>query len=340
MFTTTLASNAPFPLYVVCQQRFGFSPTTLTYVFSSYAVGVIVVPVPVLVLVGRLSDQIGRRRVIIPALILLATGPLLFGILVQYAPWPLRLPFVVEVALVTATVTLTRTVPETVKRGPSVRWRVQKPAVPRPIRRAFVAATLALAVSWGVGALYAALSPSIDLQLLRVRSHAAAGAVLAAFFGLGGVAQTLFRAWPARSRWSPELAHSQAAWRSSHVASPTAQWRSSSPGRFSLVPVAGWTSWGAWPCSTRSVRRSGGLRSSPPTTSLVTSRCPSPSSGGRSRALGLQRASEIFTAMVVAVSTVFVGSTMMLPSEPVPRLSDDGLGDPRLERSKNERGSG
>jgi len=243
MFTTTLASNAPFPLYVVCQQRFGFSPTTLTYVFSSYAVGVIVV----LVLVGRLSDQIGRRRVIIPALILLATGPLLFGILVQYAPWPLRLPFVVEVALVTATVTLTRTVPETVKRGPSVRWRVQKPAVPRPIRRAFVAATLALAVSWGVGALYAALSPSIDLQLLRVRSHAAAGAVLAAFFGLGGVAQTLFRAWPARSRWSPELAHSQAAWRSSHVASPTAQWRSSSPGRFSLVPVAGWTSWGAWP---------------------------------------------------------------------------------------------
>ena len=62
--------------------------------------------------------------------------------------------------------------------------------------------------------------------------------------------------------------------------------------------------------------------------------------GGRSRALGLQRASEIFTAMVVAVSTVFVGSTMMLPSEPLPRLSDDGLGDPRLERSKNERGSG
>ena len=62
--------------------------------------------------------------------------------------------------------------------------------------------------------------------------------------------------------------------------------------------------------------------------------------GGGSRALGSQRASEIFTAMVVAVSTVFVGSTMMLPSEPLPRLSDDGLGDPRLERSKNERGSG
>jgi hypothetical protein len=48
----------------------------------------------------------------------------------------------------------------------------------------------------------------------------------------------------------------------------------------------------------------------------------------------------MFTAMIVAVSTVFVGSTMMLPSDPLPRLSDDGLGDPRLERSKNERGSG
>jgi len=76
MFTTTLASNAPFPLYVVCQQRFGFSPTTLTYVFSSYAVGVI----GVLVLVGRLSDQIGRRRVIIPALILLGASCALFAV--------------------------------------------------------------------------------------------------------------------------------------------------------------------------------------------------------------------------------------------------------------------
>jgi hypothetical protein len=36
----------------VCQQRFGFSPTTLTYVFSSYAVGVIVVLVLVLVIAG------------------------------------------------------------------------------------------------------------------------------------------------------------------------------------------------------------------------------------------------------------------------------------------------
>jgi predicted MFS family arabinose efflux permease len=57
-------STIPTPLYVVYEQRDGFSSFVVTVVFAVYAVGVIVS----LVLAGHVSDWVGRRRVLIPAL--------------------------------------------------------------------------------------------------------------------------------------------------------------------------------------------------------------------------------------------------------------------------------
>ena len=74
MFTATLSSNLPSPRYVLYQQRFAFSAATLTYVFSAYAVAVLVA----LVTVGRASDRVGRKRVIVPALVLLVVSALVF----------------------------------------------------------------------------------------------------------------------------------------------------------------------------------------------------------------------------------------------------------------------
>lgn len=254
MFTVTLASNAPSPLYVVWEHRFSFSAQAITYVFAAYAIGVLLS----LFLTGPLSDQVGRRIVMVPALVLVdlgallfatagglpslvaaraiqgfatgaftaaataslmeltdasdkravsslntlcfvagaATGPLLFGFLVQYAPWPRQLPFLVEMVLVTTAVFLLRRVPETVRRSGRVVRRIRKPSVPNSIRLPFVAASLAVALSWGVGALYGSLSPSIDADLLHVRTHLAAGAVLAAFFALAGLSQMAWRGGP------------------------------------------------------------------------------------------------------------------------------------------------
>ena len=256
MFTTTLSSNLPSPLYVLYQQRFAFSAATLTYVFSAYAVAVLVA----LVTVGRSSDRVGRKRVIVPALVLLvvsalvfmtadgtaslvaaravqglatgtltaaataalvelepghdrrrasyistasfiagaAFGPLLSGLLMQYAPWPRVLPFLVQLGLLAVALVLMRAVPETVHAAPGIRWRLQRPSVPAPIRRAFAAASCTLAASWAVAALYASLSPSIDRQLLHVPSHAVAGALLFVFSGLGGLAQAGLQHWPSR----------------------------------------------------------------------------------------------------------------------------------------------
>src|SRR6201986_4371097 len=59
-----MGTTLPTPLYALYRQRFGFSELMVTVVFAAYAAGVIAA----LLLLGRLSDQIGRRRMLLPAL--------------------------------------------------------------------------------------------------------------------------------------------------------------------------------------------------------------------------------------------------------------------------------
>ncbi|OIV37500.1 hypothetical protein BIV57_10695 [Mangrovactinospora gilvigrisea] len=68
------AAGAPSPLYVVYQARWGFSEITLTAVFGVYAVALLVA----LLTVGALSDHIGRRPVLIGALLAEAVAMGLF----------------------------------------------------------------------------------------------------------------------------------------------------------------------------------------------------------------------------------------------------------------------
>ena len=58
------ASAAPTPLYAIYQRMWGFTPITITIVFGVYAVAVLVA----LLTLGRLSDAIGRRPVLLAAL--------------------------------------------------------------------------------------------------------------------------------------------------------------------------------------------------------------------------------------------------------------------------------
>ena len=68
------ASSAPSPLYVVYQQEWGFSATTLTVVFAVYVLALI----GSLVIVGALSDHVGRRPVLAAAIALEAVALVLF----------------------------------------------------------------------------------------------------------------------------------------------------------------------------------------------------------------------------------------------------------------------
>ena len=64
------AASAPSPLYVVYQQEWGFSSTTLTVVFAVYVLALIVS----LLVLGALSDHVGRRPVLAAAITLEAVA--------------------------------------------------------------------------------------------------------------------------------------------------------------------------------------------------------------------------------------------------------------------------
>jgi MFS family permease len=68
------AASAPTPLYVVYQKAWGFSATTLTLIFAVYVIGLI----GSLLVVGALSDHVGRRPVLVAAIALEGAAFILF----------------------------------------------------------------------------------------------------------------------------------------------------------------------------------------------------------------------------------------------------------------------
>ena len=72
--TFTAASAAPSPLYVVYQRQWGFSATTLTVIFAVYVAGLLAA----LLVLGALSDHVGRRPVLGAAIALEGVSLVLF----------------------------------------------------------------------------------------------------------------------------------------------------------------------------------------------------------------------------------------------------------------------
>jgi MFS family permease len=68
------ASGTPSPLYGIYRELWGFSPLVLTLVYATYAFGVLVA----LLLAGRVSDDVGRRPVLLVALGTLMGSTVLF----------------------------------------------------------------------------------------------------------------------------------------------------------------------------------------------------------------------------------------------------------------------
>jgi MFS family permease len=231
-------STVVTPLYVIYRQEFGFSQISLTLIYAIYVIG----NLAALLLFGRLSDQIGRRRAaaiamaiaIVGALVFLSArgiaalylgrvlsgiaigigagtgtawlaeliadhektratvmatsanfaglgiGALIAGMLADYSPWPLQLPFAVYLVALVLVAALVWSAPETVPQPlPGIAQVSMRPrvAVPANIRAAFVAPAVT-----GFGALalvgfYAALAPTVLADQLHETRHAVAGAI-------------------------------------------------------------------------------------------------------------------------------------------------------------------
>lgn len=70
------SSGAPSVLYPLYAERWGLTPAVITAVFATYQLAIIIV----LPLFGGLSDQLGRRRVMIIGLVLIAVSAVLFAL--------------------------------------------------------------------------------------------------------------------------------------------------------------------------------------------------------------------------------------------------------------------
>jgi MFS family permease len=68
------ASGTPSPLYGTYRALWGFSPVVLTLVYATYAFGVLAT----LILAGRISDEVGRRPVLLTALATLMGATVVF----------------------------------------------------------------------------------------------------------------------------------------------------------------------------------------------------------------------------------------------------------------------
>jgi MFS family permease len=246
---TMLGTTLPTPLYVLYRARFGFSELMVTVVFATYAAGV----VAALLVAGRLSDEIGRRRVLLPGLAFsvlsavvflragglglllvgrvlsglsagiftgtatatlldlapperrgratlfasgatmggLGLGSLLAGVLSQLAPWPLRLVFWVDLALLVPAAVFVWKMPEPLRGGGGFRLRVQRLRVPAGTRKVFVRAALAAFAGFAVLGLFTAVVPAFLGQVLGIENRAVVGLVVFAVFAASTLGQVL-----------------------------------------------------------------------------------------------------------------------------------------------------
>ncbi|BBG01082.1 MULTISPECIES: MFS transporter [Pseudonocardia] len=250
------ASSAPSPLYVVYQERFAFTEFTLTTVFAVYVLALIAA----LLVVGALSDHVGRRPVLLAAIALeivalvlflladgvgwllaarivqgiatgaatatlpatvvdlapaperaglvngvaplagLGLGALATGALVEFAPAPTRLVWVLLLGGLLIAAVLIALIPETITRRPgalaSLRPRI---SVPKRIRPGFGPVVPTLLASWSLGGLYLSLGPSVVSGPFGVRNHLVGGLVVAALCLTGAAsAYALRRRAPVR----------------------------------------------------------------------------------------------------------------------------------------------
>jgi MFS family permease len=119
----------------------------------------------------------------------LGCGPLLAGLLAQWAGAPLRLPYWVDLALLLPAAIGIWLIPEPVARSSRRRLRLQALRVPPEIRSTFARAVLASFPGFAVLGLFAALAPAFLGQVLAVKSHAVVGLVVFSVFGASTVGQ-------------------------------------------------------------------------------------------------------------------------------------------------------
>ncbi|MFH9726558.1 MFS transporter [Streptomyces sp. NPDC017254] len=125
----------------------------------------------------------------------LGCGPLLSGLLAEYAPKPLSLPFLAHLALVCVGCLIVLFLPETV-REPRLLTRPRPPGlyVPSQVRGIFAPSALAAFAGFSLLGLFTAVAPSFVSQTLGISNLAVTGIVVFSVF----LSSTVGQSWTSR----------------------------------------------------------------------------------------------------------------------------------------------
>ncbi|WP_168705563.1 MFS transporter [Gordonia paraffinivorans] len=249
-----LGTTMPTPLYAIYGEQLGFGVATTTVIYAVYAAGVIAA----LILFGRWSDVVGRRRLLIAGAALsavsavvfltagpvwqmligrvisgmsagiyagaattaiielappswrgrapavataaniggLGLGPLIAGVLAQYAPAPLHTPFAVDLALLALAFAGIWRLTETVAVKPGARPGIQRLSVPADMRAVFTRASIAAFAGFAVTGTFTGVAPTFLSSILGIDNLAFAGVVVFAVFASSAVTQIVVRRMP------------------------------------------------------------------------------------------------------------------------------------------------
>lgn len=130
----------------------------------------------------------------------LGAGTLLAGLLAEYAPDPIRLPFVVHLGLVAVAAVGLLATPETAGRGGRSggdRLRLQRLGVPSEVRGVFARAATAGVCAFAVSGVFGAVAPVLLVTVLHDPSHVLAGVVPFVLFALSVAGQLALARLPA-----------------------------------------------------------------------------------------------------------------------------------------------
>jgi MFS family permease len=109
-------------------------------------------------------------------------GAVVTGLLVEYAPHPTRLVFVILTGMFVALALATLVLPETVPRVPGAAAAlVPEIAVPTRARRAFAGAVPTMVSTWALGGLFLSLGGSLVATVFGQTNHAVIGLVIGLF---------------------------------------------------------------------------------------------------------------------------------------------------------------
>jgi predicted MFS family arabinose efflux permease len=117
---------------------------------------------------------------------------LVSAVLVEFAPAPRVLPYVVLFVAFTAALAAALRMPEPVADRSRLRLSPQRPRVPAAVRRPFVLAGGAVLSSWSIGGLFLALGPQLGADVFGTTNHVVTAIALVLLTFSGAVAQLAF----------------------------------------------------------------------------------------------------------------------------------------------------